>query len=119
VRRMHAGLFARRIWSHASARADIVMMFAKAIVLAVLHVPWVAATAAASLGIGLWLYDVVGPAPELAWSRTTIAILYTVVLFVAWDASRFVLHWLMHRVEVLWSFHQVHHSAEVLTPLTL
>jgi Fe(3+) dicitrate transport protein len=43
---------------------------------------------------------------------------YTLVLFVAWDLSRFILHMLMHRVPFLWQFHQVHHSAEVLTPLT-
>ena len=45
-------------------------------------------------------------------------VLYSVVLFVVWDFSRFVTHWLMHRVPALWAFHQVHHSAEVLTPLT-
>ena len=45
--------------------------------------------------------------------------LYTLVLFVAWDLSRFALHWALHRFETLWQFHQVHHSAEVLTPFTL
>ena len=50
---------------------------------------------------------------------TALAVgLYTLVLFVAWDASRFALHWAMHRFRPLWAFHQVHHSAEVLTPLT-
>ena len=39
-------------------------------------------------------------------------------LFVVWDASRWITHWLMHRLPALWAFHQVHHSAEVLTPLT-
>ncbi|MCA9488641.1 MAG: sterol desaturase family protein [Myxococcales bacterium] len=43
---------------------------------------------------------------------------YTIVLFVLWDASRFASHWLMHRVPALWTFHQVHHSATNLTPLT-
>lgn len=47
-----------------------------------------------------------------------LALVYSAVLFVAWDLSRFVLHWLLHRVPVLWAFHQVHHSAEVLTPLS-
>ncbi len=27
-------------------------------------------------------------------------------------------HYLLHKVPVLWEFHKVHHSAEVLTPLT-
>ena len=49
---------------------------------------------------------------------TVVVAVYSVSLFVAWDASRFLLHWMMHRVPLLWKFHTIHHSAEVLTPLT-
>jgi len=59
-----------------------------------------------------------GRPPELLVSDGVIALLYTAVLFLSWDASRFALHWLLHRVPALWAFHQVHHSAEVLTPLS-
>jgi sterol desaturase/sphingolipid hydroxylase (fatty acid hydroxylase superfamily) len=52
-----------------------------------------------------------------AWTSAH-GVAFALVLFVAWDASRFVLHRAMHRVPLLWRFHQVHHSAEVLTPLT-
>jgi len=45
-------------------------------------------------------------------------IAYTVVFFVAYDFGRFVAHSLLHDVRFLWEFHKVHHSAEVLTPLT-
>jgi Fe(3+) dicitrate transport protein len=51
-------------------------------------------------------------------SQIEILTLYSLCLFVLGDLSRFVLHWIVHRVPVLWRFHQVHHSAEVLTPLT-
>ncbi|MCO4745295.1 MAG: TonB-dependent receptor [Proteobacteria bacterium] len=54
------------------------------------------------------------PTLDVFW----VGLLYSAVLFVAWDASRFVVHWLMHRVPALWAIHQLHHSAEVLTPLT-
>ncbi|MEM6930373.1 MAG: TonB-dependent receptor, partial [Myxococcota bacterium] len=47
-----------------------------------------------------------------------VVALYTAFLFVVWDASRYVLHRLMHHVPALWQLHQVHHSAEVMTPLT-
>jgi sterol desaturase/sphingolipid hydroxylase (fatty acid hydroxylase superfamily) len=60
----------------------------------------------------------VGIPPQLGWSTATVSVLYSVVLFVSWDFSRWVLHWLAHRVEVLWAFHQIHHSAELMTPLT-
>ena len=52
------------------------------------------------------------------WPAWLVVGLYTAVLFVGWDFSRFVLHYLAHRVGWIWAFHQVHHSAEVLTPLT-
>jgi sterol desaturase/sphingolipid hydroxylase (fatty acid hydroxylase superfamily) len=35
------------------------------------------------------------------------------------DFTAFVGHYLMHRIPIFWYFHQVHHSAEVLTPATL
>ena len=57
------------------------------------------------------------PEPS-AWPLWVLTGLYTAVLFVAWDLSRFLLHWLSHRVPALWALHQVHHSAQVLTPLT-
>ena len=44
--------------------------------------------------------------------------LFSVTLFVCWDLSRYLLHRLMHAVPALWALHQVHHSAEVLTPMT-
>lgn len=65
----------------------------------------------------LQLDRTVGPV-HLEWSPIAVTVLYTAVLFVAWDASRFALHWALHRVPALWGFHQVHHSATVLTPLT-
>ena len=44
---------------------------------------------------------------------------YTIFSFVLLDFFRFFQHYLMHKVGFLWKFHRLHHSAEVLTPLTL
>lgn len=43
----------------------------------------------------------------------------TVFSFVFDDFLRFFHHWLMHKVSWLWPYHSVHHSARVLTPITL
>lgn len=40
------------------------------------------------------------------------------VLFLTQDICRFLNHYLHHKNRVLWPFHAVHHSAEVLTPIT-
>ena len=45
--------------------------------------------------------------------------LFTLVLFLAEDFKRFIVHYAFHRIPLLWAFHKVHHSAEVLTPITL
>lgn len=50
---------------------------------------------------------------------TAVPLLFTVAAFVADDFTRYVVHRAMHRVDALWQLHQVHHSAEVLTPFTL
>ncbi|MCB9742180.1 MAG: TonB-dependent receptor [Alphaproteobacteria bacterium] len=53
-----------------------------------------------------------------ALSPWAISLAYSAALFVAWDFSRWAVHALLHRVPALWALHQVHHSAELLTPLT-
>jgi len=52
-------------------------------------------------------------------SASTIAVFFTLTLFVVDDASRYYLHRLMHRWPVLWAFHRVHHTAQTLTPFTV
>ena len=44
--------------------------------------------------------------------------IYSVTLFLLSDLSRFVLHVAMHKIAFLWQFHQFHHSANRLSPLT-
>jgi sterol desaturase/sphingolipid hydroxylase (fatty acid hydroxylase superfamily) len=68
---------------------------------------------------GTRLFDDIFGVPEPPHlSDGTVVFLYSIVLFVLWDLSRFIVHVAMHRIPLLWEFHQVHHSAEVLTPLT-
>jgi sterol desaturase/sphingolipid hydroxylase (fatty acid hydroxylase superfamily) len=42
----------------------------------------------------------------------------TLALFLAFEFGYWIDHWLSHNVPFLWEFHKVHHTAEVLTPLT-
>jgi sterol desaturase/sphingolipid hydroxylase (fatty acid hydroxylase superfamily) len=39
--------------------------------------------------------------------------------FLLADFGFFLSHYLMHKIPALWVFHEVHHSAEVLTPITV
>lgn len=55
------------------------------------------------------------------WQMAPIALslLYTVLYFILSDFSRYLVHYTLHRTPFLWEFHKVHHSATVLTPITL
>src|SRR5690606_7693758 len=80
-RALRRGPLSGRIWTHPSARADVTMMFAKALVGMLTRIPWLAATAGGALWLGITLSKVLGPADVPAWDRTTIAVVYSVVLF--------------------------------------
>ncbi len=48
-----------------------------------------------------------------------MGLLSTVFLAAAADFALFFSHFLQHRIPWLWEFHKVHHSAEVMTPITV
>jgi sterol desaturase/sphingolipid hydroxylase (fatty acid hydroxylase superfamily) len=111
-----------RRWGSRSSRVDLGLVVLRPMIFgmfAFLVVPWVWSTLEIARAVAGSLDQWSGVPSPGRWSVPAVTGLYTVVLFVAWDASRFLLHWAMHRVPALWQLHQVHHSAEVLTPFTL
>jgi sterol desaturase/sphingolipid hydroxylase (fatty acid hydroxylase superfamily) len=46
-------------------------------------------------------------------------VIITLALFLAYEFGYWVDHYIKHRVPALWELHKVHHSANVLTPLTV
>jgi len=112
-----AGFWSREIWWHRSARADYRLYFVNAIVVSVAMASiWIQ-----SSGVTVWLEGVFEAAEPHA-SAPAYAVLarvaFSLLFFVVYDFGRFVAHCLLHDVDWLWEFHKVHHSAEVLTPLT-
>jgi sterol desaturase/sphingolipid hydroxylase (fatty acid hydroxylase superfamily) len=65
------------------------------------------------------LEDLIGPSPQWGVGGAGAVVVYTIVVALAYDFGIFAGHTLLHRVAVLWEFHKVHHSAEVLTPVTV
>jgi sterol desaturase/sphingolipid hydroxylase (fatty acid hydroxylase superfamily) len=43
----------------------------------------------------------------------------TICVFTAYEFGYYLDHYLKHKIPFLWEFHKTHHSAEVLTPLTV
>ena len=63
-----------------------------------------------------WAFGAIEP---LALSSFSVMVIFTMLLFVFDDFTRFYLHYLLHKIPFLWEFHKVHHSATVLTPFTV
>lgn len=84
-----------------------------------LVVPLLGSQLSLALLINHFLYAYFGEGDFLMLPALWQAGLLTIVLFVVEDFSRFVWHLAYHKIPLLWRFHAIHHSAEVLTPLTL
>lgn len=55
-----------------------------------------------------------------SWTKNLgVHLFFTFVAIVLYDFGFTMLHYAFHRIPFLWKFHKVHHSAEVLTPLTV
>lgn len=64
------------------------------------------------------LQHMFGPAESQLEAGLSARFTYTVLIILAIDIGYFIAHYLEHKVPFFWEFHKVHHSAEVLTPIT-
>ncbi len=53
---------------------------------------------------------------EFSWGRSIVA---TIIMILTLDFCKYWAHYIHHEHPALWPFHAVHHSAEVMTPLTV
>lgn len=105
----------KALWWHPSSRLDYSFYFINAVLFPLLLGPLLFNEAT----IARFLDAMTGvTAGGVTTQGITIKVLYTVLFFIAYDFGRFVAHSLLHDVPLLWEFHKVHHSAEVLTPFT-
>jgi len=118
VRTIWRALFPRHIVMSPSNQADIGYLFFNVFVFGVVFGWAVLSYQFVSNGIIAGLTAALGPvAPSTLPAYVTRAII-TVMLFLAYELGYWFNHWLSHKVPLLWEFHKVHHTAEVLTPLT-
>lgn len=103
---------------HRSSGLDVQLYIGRRLLMMLRGAPEVAGAWLLATHLVRWLDGLVGAPEALSWPAWVLTAVYSLTLFICWDASRFVTHWAMHRIPALWQFHQVHHSAEVLTPLT-
>jgi sterol desaturase/sphingolipid hydroxylase (fatty acid hydroxylase superfamily) len=112
------GLFPRWLTRHASLHADIayfgfnVFVYGLIFGWAILSYKFLSGVVSDGLTV---TFGTVAPTQHDMLARVVI----TLVLFLAYEFGYWVDHYLKHRVPALWELHKVHHSANVLTPLTV
>jgi sterol desaturase/sphingolipid hydroxylase (fatty acid hydroxylase superfamily) len=111
-------LFPKRILHSRSNQADIGYMFFNVFVFGVVFGWAVLSYQFVSNGIIDALVALFGPVTPSTLSPWITRVAITLMLFLAYELGYWFNHWLSHKVPFLWEFHKVHHTAEVLTPLT-
>lgn len=111
-------VFARAAWWSRSARSDYRMMALNSGVMMVLS-PRLLGQLGVSILVFEWMHGAFGHRPVIECPAWAVMMSFTACLFVVDDFARYVVHRLLHRVPVLWSFHKVHHTATSLNPITV
>lgn len=118
LRAILRAVLAKKVLTHESFHADV-----KLLVLSVVFMPaviggLVISASAVSASVNQALAGLFGARAPVECCDLTLKIISTVVLFLAYEIGYWVDHYLKHRVPFLWELHKLHHTADVLTPLT-
>jgi sterol desaturase/sphingolipid hydroxylase (fatty acid hydroxylase superfamily) len=111
-------LVPRRVYGHVSAKLDYRYYIASTFLNALLITPMLIGLVV----LGKKVFDAL-LSGSLGWSPPAtlpVAALFAASLafYLLYDLAAYWNHRLFHHVPLLWTFHKVHHSAEVLTPIS-
>jgi sterol desaturase/sphingolipid hydroxylase (fatty acid hydroxylase superfamily) len=111
-------LFSPKVLWHRSARVDYKFYFVNGVLFPLLFTPLIISGFYIAQGTQWALSGLFGASPLDGEVGLTALVLFSVVFFLAYDFGRWVGHSIQHEIPFLWEFHKVHHTAEVLTPIT-
>lgn len=112
-------LFPKSIWLHRSAYIDYQLFIVNNILKVLLIAPYMMVHISFAYCITSTWEWAIGYKDPVIWAPININVLYSLLFLLVADFSRFLLHYCFHKVPFLWHFHKVHHTAEVMTPITL
>jgi len=111
-------IFDKRLLLSRSSAADIKLFALSVVLMPVVVGALVISSNAVATVVSAALRSSFGEIAPVACCGLSIKIFSTVVLFLAYEIGYWFDHYLKHRIPFLWEFHKVHHTAEVLTPVT-
>jgi sterol desaturase/sphingolipid hydroxylase (fatty acid hydroxylase superfamily) len=110
--------FSKEVLWHKSAQLDYGYFILVSVIKILIIIPLIIGVNEVTLWILLQMQEWFGYMERTRVNKSTLLASYTFSLFVVNDFTRYWLHRMMHSNSWLWKFHKVHHSAEVLNPLT-
>jgi sterol desaturase/sphingolipid hydroxylase (fatty acid hydroxylase superfamily) len=117
-RRVLAALLSPKYLRHASHRLDLLLMAGNTGLFGILIGNLLVSVAAVHALTTTLLAGALGPSVPKAVDPMLVALTWAAALFLAYEFAYWLDHYLSHKIPFLWEFHKVHHSAEVLSPLT-
>jgi sterol desaturase/sphingolipid hydroxylase (fatty acid hydroxylase superfamily) len=111
-------LFPARLLEHKSSKLDAKLFFVGIYYLALQVILVGGTTVLTVAGCVAALTYVFGPGPAPIAPSWPVTAATMFLVFMAVEFGYWLSHFMMHKIPALWEFHKVHHSAEVLTPLT-
>ena len=119
LRTLWRGLFPGWLVRSASCHADIAYFYFSVFVYGLMF-GWAVLSYKFLSGLVIeGLVATFGAVPPTSWPDLAARAVITLALFLAYEFGYWVDHYLKHKVPALWELHKVHHSATVLTPLTV
>ena len=115
---MLRALFPRWLYRNASFKADVMFFLFNTLAFGALFGWAMFSSSYVSTIVSVTLTDYVGARAGIGWDGFTGKSIATLAIFIAYELAYWLNHYFSHRVPLLWEFHKVHHTAEVLSPLT-
>lgn len=110
--------FKGKYWWNRSTKTDYKIYFANSILKVFLFIPFLDFSFHISKFVSEVLIKISGDFAGLQVNTFSL-FLFTVFSFIWDDFLRFFNHWCMHQNSFLWKIHSTHHSARILTPVSL
>lgn len=107
------------VYTSVSFRTDLKIYFLNGLLSSVVNLSAVLISTVVVAGfVTDWLPAIVGGSNRGLAPETWSTLLFSAAFVLLSDFGLFVAHYVGHKVPFFWAFHKVHHSAEVLTPVT-
>lgn len=111
--------FPKAVYLHRSAMVDYQLFIVNIALSPITRLAPILSTVAVAAMVGDQLAAALGPREQLFATALWTNVAVTIAFLLVWDFATYVNHAAHHFIPVLWPFHSVHHSAEVLTPITI